>query len=200
MPLIIGITGGIGCGKTYVCNLFQQLGVQVYNTDEQVKSDIIRRDGVREHVIAEFGEDSYLSDGSLNKDKFRELLFTDPNKRTKMNEIVSMELIDSIHDWVEGKTDPYVLVECAVLYENGLDDYMDGVIVVACSKQLRNERLLKRGLAQKDIDRIMAAQWQEKEKIKKADYVLINAGVIEYQVKELHKRLTDKGLHRQSLS
>lgn len=80
-PIAIGITGGIGCGKSYVCELFEKLGIEIYNTDSEVKSDIIRRENVKKQVIAEFGDDSYLVDGSINRPKFRELLFNDLNKK-----------------------------------------------------------------------------------------------------------------------
>jgi dephospho-CoA kinase len=184
-----GITGGIGCGKTYACGLFKKIGVEVYNTDEEVKSDIIRRESVREKVISEFGYDSYLSDGSINRDKFKKILFTNFKHRSKMNEIVNAELLDSINKWTETKNGPYVLVECAVLFENGFDKFLDSSIVVTCPMKLRVERLLKRGVSQKDIDNIMGAQWSEEQKIERADFVLTNNDVVEKEVKSLDKLL-----------
>ncbi len=173
-PIKVGITGGIGCGKTYVCSLFKKLGIEVYNTDEQVKTDIIRRESVKRQVIAEFGDDSYFVDGSINRPKFRKLLFNDPSKKQIMDRIIEKELFPSIKEWTESKSGPYVLVECAVLFENGVDKFVDGSIVVTCPMEIRIERLLKRGVSQKDIDNIMRAQWSEEKKIEKADFIINN--------------------------
>lgn len=189
-PIKVGITGGIGCGKTYVCELFKKKGIEVYNTDDQVKSDIIRRDAVKRQVIAEFGGDSYLADGSINRDKFRKLLFNDLSKKSIMDKIVGRELIPAIDEWMKSRTGDYVLLECAVLFENGVDKFVDCSIVVTCPRELRIERLLKRGVAQKDIDNIMSAQWSEEQKIEKADFVINNGlNLVENEVVALDKIL-----------
>ena len=182
----IGITGGIGSGKTYACSVFNKhRSVPIFNTDNVVKSDIIRRDTVKRQVIAEFGKDSYLSDGSINQEKFKSLLFNDLEKKRTMDKIVGVELIPAINEWTERQNAPYVLVECAIIYENGVDKFLDGVIVVTCPKELRVKRLLQRGVSQTDIDNVMRAQWSDEQKIKLAEFVLINDETLQYRVEQL---------------
>lgn len=206
---LIGVTGGIGSGKSYVCNLFKILfGIEVLNTDQMVQSDILRREHVKRQIIAKFGDDSYLEDGPLNKEKFRNLIKTDtyarlcahyvndnrkindiPTPLQLINEIVCPELRKEITLWGEYPRGKYAFVECAVIYENGLEDLFDNVILVTCPLNIRCERLEKRGLDKDMIDVMICNQFNDADKLAKAKLVIENNVDVENRVEQVHKLL-----------
>jgi dephospho-CoA kinase len=209
-PKLIGITGGIGSGKSYVCNLFKnKYGIKVFNTDDQVQNDVLKREQVKRIIIAKFGENSYMADGFLNKELFKELIKGDlqtriccehignsdkykkiPTPLQLINEIVCPELRTTIKQWGEGySTEKYVLIESAIIFETGMQDLFDITIVVTCPINIRLERLEKRGLDGNLIDSLILKQWSDREKINLANIVIENDAFIEDTVDGVHKFL-----------
>lgn len=128
IPLKIGVTGGIGSGKSYICNLFKQNhDISVFDTDTEVKYDIVKRHCIKKQIINAFGQDSYISDGNINREKFIDILFKNSHNLEIMNSIISPELILTINNWVDKQTGSYVLIEGAVIYESGIDWIFDNI-------------------------------------------------------------------------
>ncbi len=174
-PIKVGITGGIGSGKSFICDLFKQhFSIRVYNTDKEVKQDILRRQSVREQMIAEFGKDSYLSDGRWNREKFVKILFEDSEKREFVNRIVVSELGPAVVEWANEQTSKYVLIECAVLFENGLNKFVDLSLAVTTSIPLRIKRLEQRGVNLELFEKVRKIQYDEEFLVDRCDYVIFN--------------------------
>jgi dephospho-CoA kinase len=193
-PFLVGLTGGIGSGKSYVSNLFKTLcGVEVYTADDVVKYDIIKRPNIKEAVTKEFGEESYLSDGNVNRYKFKDLLFTDVCALHRMNAIIIPELIDDVNKWSLDKKGNYVLVECATIFENDLELMLfDYVVGVVSPMKIRIERLLKRGLTIENIFKVMKVQMDDDKIREYSQYVIENDSdnsKLEQQIKSRHQFL-----------
>jgi dephospho-CoA kinase len=192
-PLQIGITGGIGSGKSLVCKIFACLGVPVYDADSRAKS-IMTTDGILvEQIKNEFGSLSYLEDGRLNREYLSKAVFNDPLKLKKLNELVHPRVGADSERWVEENAcHAYLLREAALLFESGSFKKLDKVIVVVAPEQLRIKRVLERDLQRtaQDILAIIRNQMPEEEKIKKADFVIQNdeTELIVPQVLKLHER------------
>ncbi|MFM8834978.1 MAG: dephospho-CoA kinase [Cytophagales bacterium] len=176
-PLQIGITGGIGSGKSLVCKIFSCLGIPVYDADSRAKS-IMTTDGiVMEQIKTEFGSLSYNSDGTLNRSYLSQTVFNDAAKLKKLNELVHPRVALDGQQWVATHRDQkYVLREAALLFESGSYQLMDKIVVVTAPETLRVTRVLTRDSHRttEDVVKIIRNQMDEKEKISRADFVLVN--------------------------
>jgi dephospho-CoA kinase len=190
-PLQIGITGGIGSGKSLVCKIFSCLGVPVYDADSRAKS-IMTTDGiVIEQIKTEFGSLSYNSDGTLNRSYLSQTVFNDAAKLKKLNELVHPQVALDGQQWVTTHCDQtYVLREAALLFESGSYQMMNKIVVVTAPETLRVTRVLMRDSHRtaEDVVKIIRNQMDEKEKISRADFVLVNdeAELLVPQVIKLH--------------
>lgn len=191
-PLQIGITGGIGSGKSLVCKIFACLGVPIYDADSRAKS-IMTTDGILvEQIKQEFGNLSYYEDGTLNREYLSATVFNDTNKLGKLNELVHPKVKEDTVKWVnENKDHPYLLREAALLFESGAYKLMDKIIVVTASETLRIRRALSRdsNRTEQEVMSIIRNQMPEKDKISKADFVIKNdeSELITPQVLKLHQ-------------
>ena len=175
--VILGITGGIGCGKSYVSNLLKRQGAPVYNCDEAAKYIMSSDQQVIEQIKTLVGENAYLADGQINKTTIGEFIFSSDENRLKLNAIVHPVVRQHFIGWTHSLNTPMAFVECALLYESGFDDMVDKVVEVFASEEVRIHRIIKRD----KITRIQAterikAQMSETEKMKKADFCIINNG------------------------
>jgi dephospho-CoA kinase len=194
-PLKIGITGGIGSGKSLVCKIFACLGVPIYDADSRAKS-IMTTDGILiDQIKKEFGSLSYHENGGLNREYLSGAVFNDPLKLKKLNELVHPRVGADSERWMEennGHT--YLLREAALLFESGSFKKLDKIIVVTAPEQLRVKRVLGRDKqrTEQDILTIIRNQMPEEEKIKKADFVIHNdeTELIVPQVLKLHERFS----------
>jgi dephospho-CoA kinase len=192
-PLQIGITGGIGSGKSLVCKIFHCLGVPVYDADSHAKG-LMTTDGILvSEIKKEFGELSYNIDGSLNRAYLSHTVFNDTKQLEILNRLVHPRVGADYRHWVEQhKNHPYVLKEAALLFESGSHQSLDKVIVVYAPEELRIQRVLRRD-KHRSADQVLAImqnQMSEEEKMKMADYKIRNdeAILIIPQVLELHQR------------
>jgi dephospho-CoA kinase len=192
-PLQIGITGGIGSGKSLVCKIFHCLGVPVYDADSHAKG-LMTTDGILvSEIKKEFGELSYNIDGSLNRAYLSHTVFNDTKQLEILNRLVHPRVGADYRHWVEQhKNHPYVLKEAALLFESGSHRSLDKVIVVYAPEELRIQRVLRRD-KHRSADQVLAIiqnQMSEEEKMKKADYKIRNdeALLLIPQVLELHQR------------
>jgi dephospho-CoA kinase len=192
-PLRIGITGGIGSGKSLVCKIFNSLGVPVYDADSMARklmtSDFVLIDQIKK----EFSEASYHQDGSLNREYLTKEVFNDSIKLAKLNQLVHPRVAIDSENWIElNKSYPYVVKEAALLFESGASKSLDKIIVVTAPERLRIQRVLDRDKSRREEDvlKIILNQMDEEEKIAKADFIIRNdeTELVVPQVLKLHER------------
>lgn len=188
----IGITGGIGSGKTTVCRIFETLGIPVYYADEQARRIMVEDPELVHRLKETFGENSYIN-GVLNRSYLAELVFKDEHLLEKLNKIVHPALWRDYEKWHhQKKNTPYTLEEAAILFEMGGAERMDRIIVVYAPLEMRIKRVMERDGTKREqvLDRV-SKQLPDEEKVKKADFVIYNDGnksLIE-QVVAIHRSL-----------
>lgn len=171
--LKVGLTGGIGSGKSLVAKMFALLGVPVFNADDAAKY-LMENDSELIAVLKQtFGMETY-ENGRLNRSFLASSVFSDAEKLKQLNSFVHPVTIAYAKKWMEEQTTPYVLKEAAVFFESGSNREMDVMIGVYASKEMRIQRLIKRGLTESEILARMNNQMDEDEKMGCCDYVLYN--------------------------
>ena len=192
-PLQIGVTGGIGSGKSLVCKIFLCLGIPVYDADSRAKY-VMTTDGILiSQIKKEFGELSFRSDGSLNNVYLGEKVFSDPERLLVLNGLVHPRVAKDYNQWVsEYREYPYLIKEAALLFETGSYKSLDKIIVVHAPAEIRIERIIRRdaGRTKDQVREIIARQMPEEEKLKLADAVICNdeSQLIIPQVLHLHEQ------------
>lgn len=173
----VGITGGIGSGKTYVCKLLELMNFSVFYSDAEAKNIQNSDPEVRTKLIALFGEECYTEEG-LNRKYLAEIIFGNPSAKKQLEEIIHPKVAEAFATWCEEKAatdDKIVFIESAILYESGFDKMVDKVIMVYADEETRIERSIKRDAAErKAIEERIKNQSSDKGKCKKADFVLYN--------------------------
>ena len=176
-PLQIGITGGIGSGKSLVCKIFNALGTPTYDADSRAKM-VMTTDGILvEAIKKEFGVLSYDAKGVLNRQHLANSVFNQPDKLKRLNELVHPRVAVDYEHWVSSQPDvKYVLKEAALLFESGSYQSLDKIIVVTAPETLRVQRVLIRDphRSAEQTKEIIRNQMEEEEKMKRADYVIVN--------------------------
>ncbi|MEP6736044.1 MAG: dephospho-CoA kinase [Chryseolinea sp.] len=173
----IGITGGIGSGKSLVCRVFRCLEIPVYNADSHAK-ELMTTDGILiSNIKKEFGELSYNTDGSLNRDYLSAAVFNDAEKLQTLNGLVHPRVAVNYNEWVRDHShSQYVLKEAALLFEAGSYLQLDKVVVVTAPEKLRIARVRQRDphRSEEQIKVIIVNQMPEEEKMKRADFTIVN--------------------------
>ena len=171
----IAITGGIGSGKTYVSNMFQERGVPIYNADTEAKRLMVQDEVIRKELIALVGEEVYQGT-ELNKPLLASYLFSSAEHVQQINSIVHPRVKADFVEWLKARREYAVAgIESAILFEAGFCDSVDSVIMVSAPEELRLARAMKRdGATEQQIRSRMSAQMNEDEKIKMADFVIYN--------------------------
>jgi dephospho-CoA kinase len=189
--MVVGITGGIGSGKSIVSMIFQELGIPVYEADAEAKK-VYDIPEVISEVKKTFGAE-YFNSAGLDKKKFAELVFKDSGALKKINSIIHPYVKKNFREWKNTfKDKPYVLKEAAILFESGTDKGCDKIIVVTAPEDLRKQRVIQRdGRTEKQVDEIIRSQWKDEEKIKRADFVIVNdeTKLVLPQVLKIHESL-----------
>ena len=190
--LQIGITGGIGSGKSTVAAIFRSLGIPVYDADSHAKA-LMTTDGILKDLIQkEFGTLSFTEKGQLNRQYLAKEVFPNPEKLKRLNQLVHPRVAEDYVDWVNTKSSgsvSYVIKEAALLYDSGSDQMLDQVVVVTAPKELRKQRIRERDRRSDfEIEEIMKRQMPQEEMAEKADHVVINDGkqLVIPQVLNLH--------------
>jgi dephospho-CoA kinase len=191
--LQIGITGGIGSGKSLVCRLFNLLGVPVYDSDSRAKS-VMTSDGILvEAIRKEFGSLAYATDGSLNRAYLADRVFNNQKNLEKLNALVHPAVKRDYQTWVSRQNAPYVIKEAALLYETGTYKDLHEVGLVMAPEALRIQRVRERDPHRSDneIRNIIQQQMKAEENVKKAGFVIWNdeSRLVIPQVLEQHQRL-----------
>lgn len=189
-----GITGGIGSGKTTVCQVFETLGIPVFYADEAARMLMEQDPALIAAITALFGPEAYLS-GRLNRPYIAQAAFGRPELLQELNQLTHPATIRYGKEWMARQTASYALKEAALFFESGSDADMDVMIGVSAPEELRLQRAMQRDHAPAEkIRERMARQMDEAEKMKRCDYIIHNDGVqpIIPQVLELHRQLLEK--------
>jgi dephospho-CoA kinase len=176
-PLQVGITGGIGSGKSLVCKVFNILGIPVYDADSRAKLLYVQNEELKHELIQHFGPESYTAIGELNRRYLANQVFNDSRKVELLNSLVHPRVGADYQAWVQQhKHFPYLIKEAALLFESGSYLSLDKVITVFAPVDLRIQRVISRDPHRRaqEIEAIIAKQLAEEEKISKADYVIYN--------------------------
>ena len=192
-PLQIGITGGIGSGKTLVSKIFACLGIPVYDADSHAK-ELMTTDGILvSQIKKEFGDLSYLSDGTLNRKYLSEVVFNNQERLDVLNKLVHPRVGENYTQWVKRHNKKaYVMKEAALLFETGSYQALDKIIVVHAPEEVRIKRVMHRdGRAEQQVREIIRKQMSEEEKLKRADFIIHNdeSSLVIPQVLALHNLL-----------
>ena len=174
MTKIIGLTGGIGSGKTTIANYFKEKGVPVYIADDEARK-LMQSEFIIEEIKKTFG-DFLFEDDILNRAKLAEIVFNDSRKLDQLNAIVHPAVKKDFVAWLEAKKKyAYVIYEAAILFESGRYKDCDIVITVTAPEETRIERVIKRDKTNKEqvLDR-MKMQWKDEERISKSDFIILN--------------------------
>lgn len=188
----MGITGGIGSGKSLVSKIFSQLGVPVYDADSHAKK-LMTTDGILvSQIKKEFGDLSYQSDGALNRVYLADHVFNNEDKLKVLNNLVHPRVAVDYAKWVdEHREHPYLLKEAALLFEAGSNKALDSIIVVSAPEALRISRVQARDKHRtvEQIKAIVEKQMPESEKLKHADHIVVNdeTRLVIPQVLALHR-------------
>lgn len=192
-PLQIGLTGGIGAGKSLIGKIFQLLGIPVYDADSRSKWIASNHPDVVVQVIKLMGKEAY-KEGELNRTYLAGLIFNDESLSKSLTDILHPKVKEDFDVWVSAHANnPYVLKEAALLYESGSWERLDKIVVVTAPVEIRVKRVLARDTfrTETDIKKIMNNQMPEEEKVTRADFIITNddrSSVIQ-QVLTIHDQL-----------
>ncbi|MCL7986461.1 dephospho-CoA kinase [Sphingobacterium sp. lm-10] len=192
MGLKVGITGGIGAGKSIVCQIFKVLGIPVYDADREAKNIMVDDATVVESLKQAFGKQVYQSSGELDRAYLSEVVFNDKDKLALLNSIVHPAVIRAGALWADAQRGPYSLKEAALLFESGSYKNLDFTIMVTADEAIRIQRVMERDKVTEQQARArMEKQWPDRDKMPLADAIILNDGVesLISQVMALHERL-----------
>lgn len=189
--MVVGLTGGIGSGKSTVAKMFRELGVPVYDSDIEAKKLMSSSKEVIAAIIALLGNEAY-ENGYLNRSYIANKVFKDPELLQKLNGIVHPAVGNHFIQWAKEQKTPYVIQESALIFENGSQDKYDRTILVTAPVATRIQRVVERDSVDKEavVDRL-ENQLKDEEKLGMADYLLENLDLdkTKNKVKELHLKL-----------
>jgi dephospho-CoA kinase len=191
MAKIIGLTGGIGSGKTTVANYFLSKGIPVYIADDEARK-IMRSGEIIKAIKNAFGE-SFFEGDLLNREKLAETVFNNPEELKRLNAIVHPAVKKHFKQWIlEHDTFPYVIYEAAILFESGNYKDFDLIITVTAPVESRIQRVINRDNTTRDqVLKRINAQWTDKQRISKSNYVVenIDSDTTEKKIEEILKKL-----------
>jgi len=180
---IVGLTGGIGSGKTTVANMFREIGVPVYDSDMEAKLLMHSSDKIVKAITSLFGKLAYIN-GELNRDYISAKVFTNSELLEKLNAIVHPAVREHFLDWAKEKKVSYVIQESAIIFENDNADFYDAIILVTAPVEDRIARILKRDATTKEnILARMENQWDDEKKEKLSDFIIFNKDISKTKLK-----------------
>ena len=187
----VGITGGIGSGKSTATRMLEGMGVAVYLSDNRAKELMCNDEALREQIVARFGAEAYV-DGVLNRPYLAERVFSNEAELAALNALVHPAVMADFDAWAEEQESPYVVIESAILFEAGLDSRVDCVVSVLAPTELRIERTMQRdGMSREEVERRIANQISDDERAHRSKYAIVNISLeeLEEDVEQLHRRV-----------
>jgi len=192
--LQVGITGGIGSGKTTVCKIFEILNIPIYYADDQAKKIMVTNELLIQDIKDFLGPDAYTKDGQLNRAYIANIVFNDQSKLDRLNSIVHPAMYKDGQRWHQQQTGvPYTLKEAAILFESKGHTLMDKTILVVAPQEVRIQRVMARDTTDKEaVLARMSKQMPDEEKIPLADYIILNNGKAPLvpQILKIHDKLS----------
>lgn len=188
----VGITGGIGSGKSYVCSILGELGVAVYDSDSRAKELMLSSAELREALMSRFGCEVFTAEG-VNRAYLAERVFSSEEELRALNAIVHPAVMADFDRWAEEQEGEYVVLESAILFEAHLEDRVDCVVVVMAPEELRLERAMRRdGASKEQIESRMRNQITDEERADRSKYAIVNIDAEELRedIEQLHRRLS----------
>jgi dephospho-CoA kinase len=192
---LIGLTGGIGSGKSTVASMFKTLGIPVYESDQRAKVLMQENDSLRKSLTSLLGAEAYLADGALNRSWIARQVFSDPALLQQLNALVHPAVYLDLVTWAKEETQqaaPYLIQESAILFEENLTDRLTAIILIVAEENTRIDRVVKRDqTSPEEVRQRMKNQWSDDDKIPLSDYIIFNDGeraLIE-QVMEVHQMI-----------
>lgn len=193
-PLRIGITGGIGSGKSTVAKIFEAFGIPCYYADSNAKRLMVEDDEVKSDLIAYFGEELY-PEGVLNRAWLAQKIFESEEDRQFVNGVVHPAVAKDFEKWADEQSAPYVLREAAILFETGGYKSSDANILVTAPEEVRIERVMNRdGVDRQSVVARIRSQWSDEHKSKLADFIILNDGnsTLIPQVHTIHEAILSR--------
>ncbi|MEQ8469559.1 MAG: dephospho-CoA kinase [Marinoscillum sp.] len=193
-PFRVGITGGIGAGKSIVARVFSTLDIPVYDADSRAKWLMNHEPTLKSQIIDLIGARAYQN-GTLNRKHISSIAFKDQDLLDKLNALVHPAVAKDFDKWSKDQLSPYVLKEAALLFEANSYKSLDRIITVTAPEELRIARVIKRdGRAEQEVKDIISKQWPESRKTAQSDFVIENneEKMIIPQVLEVHQKLLDQ--------
>jgi len=193
--ITVGLTGGIGSGKSYISKVFLALGIPLYNADEQAARLTASSKSILQKLQENFG-DKVIEEGKLQRSKLADIVFKNPAKLSVLNAIIHPAVEEDFKSWLpEQNSARYVIKEAAILFETGSYKQLDYNILVCSDIDHRIDRLILRdGISEEDIKHRMANQWSDEQKKPLADFIISNTGteLVVPQVIKIHQKLLKK--------
>lgn len=189
--VVVGITGGIGSGKTTISNYLKSFGIPLYVADKEAKALMNRSKVIKQKLIQLFGDKAYV-DGKLNRPFLAKMIFKDKSLLNQMNAIVHPKVASHFKRWLKKQDAPYILKEAAIIFENNLQSNYDYIITVVANENLRIERILDReDTTREKIKAVINNQWTDSHKKKLSDFVISNNDLdqAKKQALQIHKKL-----------
>ena len=191
--LKIGLTGGIGSGKSTIARIFEILGIPVYYADAAAKRLMNTDPALREEIIAAFGAEAYTG-GQLNRQYLAQQVFHDEKKLARLNSLVHPATIHDAEKWIVAQTSPYTVKEAALIFESGSDKLLDYVIGVSAPQELRIQRTMQRDhISREEVLKRIHQQMDEKLKMEQCNFIVYNdeEQPVLPQVIALHRQLLE---------
>lgn len=192
---LIGLTGGIGSGKSTVAGLFRTLGIPVYESDQRAKALMQTNAQLRDEIIMLFGTEAYDEEMKLNRVWIASKAFTNPALLNQLNEIVHPAVFEDLINWTDAETQlnaPYLIQESALLFEEQLEKRFSAIILVVAPAEIRIERVMNRdSVTREDVEKRINNQLPDLKKIPNSDYVIYNDGTRSLidQVMDIHRMI-----------
>ena len=190
--MVVGVTGGIGSGKSAATEHFQKLGITVIDADVIARAIVAPNSPVLQAIVGQFGDDVVHTNGSLNRAKLRATIFANDVAKQQLNSIMHPAIRDEIHRQLAVATSPYVILAAPLLLENGLEHLCNRVLVIDVPEAVQLKRTVNRdSVDEAQVLSIMAAQLKRAERTAKADDIIDNSGSLtdlHAQVEKLHSQ------------
>ncbi len=189
--LVIGLTGNAGAGKTTLARMLAQMGATVIEAD-RVGHEVLLLPQVRRQLLEAFGPEILRADGTVDRQQLGLRTFGDPRALATLTRIVKPWIVERIHQRIQEAHTPIVVVDGALIYEYGVDDLFDRVVVVTAPEDLRLQRFMaKTGYPREVVRRLFRQQMPEEEKVRRAHQVIINQGSLEDLRAQAHRLFQD---------
>jgi dephospho-CoA kinase len=174
-PFKLGITGGIGSGKTSVCRVFDVLRIPVFSADSEASEIMEKEDAIKSHLNSITGKDLYTG-GSLDRMALADIIFNDNALLERVNSLVHPVVFDHFRKWANIQESKYVIMEAAILFESGADEYVDRIATVVAPVDQRVERVIKRNkLSREQVMERIQNQMDDETRMKLSDYIIYNS-------------------------